>query len=238
MGGVWEAGPAGQAAATRRSRVALPWAAMMRRLQQGRSLCKGALGSEPPRLPSTAQCFTRPNPSPRAAVPHAPPQLTFDGRFLTTTDGTNIRFWDVGSLSEIKNIKVRAHAAHGGEAAPAARRMLCCRTRCGCLGMQQPMRAASAGAWASSSAASPNPSLQSVASQVTYPVEAASYCPAKRCFASGGSDMWVRLHSFDDGSELECNRGHHGPVHTIRFGPEGKEYASVRGRDGMGGAGG
>lgn len=92
--------------------------------------------------------------------------LTFDGRFLTTTDGSSIRFWDVGALSEIKQIKV------------------------------------------------------------AYPVEAASYCPAKRCFASGGSDMWVRLHAYEDGAELECNRGHHGPVHTIRFGPEGKEYAS------------
>lgn len=92
--------------------------------------------------------------------------LTFDGRFLTTTDGSSIRFWDVGALAEVKR-----HS-------------------------------------------------------VSYPVEAASYCPAKARFACGGADMWVRLHSFDDGAELECNRGHHGPVHTIRFGPEGKEYAS------------
>lgn len=93
-------------------------------------------------------------------------QLTFDGRFLTTTDGNTIRFWDVGALSEIKQHKV------------------------------------------------------------SYPVEAASYCPAKGKFACGGGDMWVRLHTFEDGAELECNRGHHGPVHTVRFGPEGKEYAS------------
>jgi serine-threonine kinase receptor-associated protein len=62
--------------------------------------------------------------------------------------------------------------------------------------------------------------------KVSYPVEAASYCPARGRFVCGGGDMWVRLHDYSDGSELECNRGHHGPVHTVRFGPEGKEFAS------------
>lgn len=61
---------------------------------------------------------------------------------------------------------------------------------------------------------------------VQYPVEAASFCPTRRRFAAGGGDMWVRLHDWETGAELECNKGHHGPVHTIRFGPEGKEYAS------------
>jgi serine-threonine kinase receptor-associated protein len=59
-----------------------------------------------------------------------------------------------------------------------------------------------------------------------YPVEAASFCPAKGKFAAGGGDMWVRLHSYETGAELECCRGHHGPVHTVRFGPEGREYAT------------
>lgn len=93
-------------------------------------------------------------------------QLTFDGKYLTTTDGHTIRFWDTGSLTKVKEFTVR------------------------------------------------------------YPVEAASYCPAKRRVAAGGEDMWVRLHNFDDGQEVECSKGHHGPVHTVRFGPEGKEYAS------------
>ncbi|KAF6248611.1 WD40-repeat-containing domain protein [Scenedesmus sp. NREL 46B-D3] len=62
---------------------------------------------------------------------------------------------------------------------------------------------------------------------VSYPAEAASYCPSKNRFVAGGEDMWVHLHSADGaGAELEVNKGHHGPVHTVRFGPEGKEYAS------------
>eukprot|EP00882_Tetradesmus_deserticola_P000508 GHRQ01000559.1.p1 GENE.GHRQ01000559.1~~GHRQ01000559.1.p1 ORF type:complete len:333 (+),score=82.40 GHRQ01000559.1:155-1153(+) len=61
---------------------------------------------------------------------------------------------------------------------------------------------------------------------VAYPAEAASYCPSKNKFAAGGEDMWVHLHDASTGAELEVNKGHHGPVHTVRFGPEGKEYAS------------
>jgi serine-threonine kinase receptor-associated protein len=61
---------------------------------------------------------------------------------------------------------------------------------------------------------------------VSHPVEAASYCPLKNRFVAGGEDMWVHLHDAATGAELEVNKGHHGPVHTVRFGPEGKEYAS------------
>jgi serine-threonine kinase receptor-associated protein len=38
--------------------------------------------------------------------------------------------------------------------------------------------------------------------------------------------MWVRLYNAETGGELEVLKGHHGPVHTVRFGPDGKEYAS------------
>lgn len=30
--------------------------------------------------------------------------------------------------------------------------------------------------------------------------------------------MWVHLHDADTGAELEVNKGHHGPVHTVRCG--------------------
>lgn len=56
--------------------------------------------------------------------------------------------------------------------------------------------------------------------------ESASYCAARRRIVTGGEDMWVHLYDCDTGQELECNRGHHGPVHTIRFAPTGDSYAS------------
>lgn len=56
--------------------------------------------------------------------------------------------------------------------------------------------------------------------------ESASYCHHKKRFAAGGEDMWVHLYDYETGEELECNKGHHGPVHCVRFAPGGETYAS------------
>lgn len=37
---------------------------------------------------------------------------------------------------------------------------------------------------------------------------------------------WVRLFNYDTGEELDCNKGHHGPVHAVRFAPTYEMYAS------------
>lgn len=125
----------------------------------------------PPTLPLAA-----------AWCPLSPPQLTHDGRWLTTADNNStVRVWDVAAL-------------------------------------QAPARAFT----------------------VPYPVEAASYCPSKGKFAAGGEDMWVHLHSADTGAELEVNKGHHGPVHTVRCGPAalraGARGVSAAGASGLGAA--
>eukprot|EP00884_Botryococcus_braunii_P009530 jgi/Botrbrau1/18579/Bobra.0367s0022.1 len=57
-------------------------------------------------------------------------------------------------------------------------------------------------------------------------VESASLCADRRRFVLGGEDMWVHLHDFDTLQELECNKGHHGPVHSVQFAPGGSTYAS------------
>lgn len=59
-----------------------------------------------------------------------------------------------------------------------------------------------------------------------YEVETASFCPERRKFVAGGSDMWVHLYDFDSGAEVDCGRGHHGPIHCVRFAPGGATYAS------------
>jgi serine-threonine kinase receptor-associated protein len=56
--------------------------------------------------------------------------------------------------------------------------------------------------------------------------ESASYCPERGRFVAGGNDMWVHLFDYESGAELESGRGHHGPVHCIRFAPGGATYAS------------
>lgn len=40
-----------------------------------------------------------------------------------------------------------------------------------------------------------------------YKVESASYNQAKQKLAWGGEDMWVHLHDFATGQEIDCNKG-------------------------------
>jgi len=54
----------------------------------------------------------------------------------------------------------------------------------------------------------------------------ASLHPDRQLFIAGGSDLWVRVFDFNTGAELECHKGHHGPVRCLRYAPEGGTYAT------------
>jgi len=54
----------------------------------------------------------------------------------------------------------------------------------------------------------------------------ASLHPDGNKFLAGGSDLWVRVFDFASGEELECHRGHHGPIRCLRYAPDGKTYAT------------
>lgn len=54
----------------------------------------------------------------------------------------------------------------------------------------------------------------------------ASLHPSGQKFVAGGSDLWVRVFDFATGEELECHKGHHGPIRCLRYSPDGIHYAT------------
>mmetsp|Transcript_10087 Transcript_10087/g.13152 ORF Transcript_10087/g.13152 Transcript_10087/m.13152 type:complete len:329 (-) Transcript_10087:265-1251(-) len=54
----------------------------------------------------------------------------------------------------------------------------------------------------------------------------ASLHPNGAKFIAGGSDLWVRVFDANSGEELECHKGHHGPVRCLRYSPDGNSYAT------------
>jgi serine-threonine kinase receptor-associated protein len=50
-----------------------------------------------------------------------------------------------------------------------------------------------------------------------------------RFIAGAIGDPWVRVYGLVDGNEMELYKGHHGPVHTVMYSPDGEMYASGSG---------
>ncbi|KAL1524500.1 hypothetical protein AB1Y20_019394 [Prymnesium parvum] len=59
-----------------------------------------------------------------------------------------------------------------------------------------------------------------------YGVNSATLHPDRKAFVAAGGNFWVYVHDYETGKELQCNKGHHGPVYGVRFTPNGHTYAS------------
>jgi len=58
------------------------------------------------------------------------------------------------------------------------------------------------------------------------PVYSASLCINKDVFVCGGENCKLYKYDFSSGIETEAYKGHFGPVHCVRFSPDGELYAS------------
>lgn len=61
------------------------------------------------------------------------------------------------------------------------------------------------------------------------PYEIASvavHAEARKLVTGGSKDTWVRMYDFDEETELEVHKGHHGPIWSTSFSPDGKLYAT------------
>jgi len=58
-------------------------------------------------------------------------------------------------------------------------------------------------------------------------VNSASLHLDKRSFVCGGEDFKIYKFDYETGKELESFKGHFGPVHCVRFSPDGELYASA-----------
>ncbi|OQS01918.1 WD domain-containing protein [Thraustotheca clavata] len=68
-----------------------------------------------------------------------------------------------------------------------------------------------------------------VSMPITFTAEGgASLHPTLDRFIAGGSDTWVRVFAYEGGKgkELECHKGHHGPVRCLRYAPNGESFAT------------
>jgi len=61
---------------------------------------------------------------------------------------------------------------------------------------------------------------------LNFELNTATLHPSATKFAVGGSDFYVHIYDFATGEQLEVNKGHHGPIHCIRFAPDGETYSS------------
>lgn len=58
-------------------------------------------------------------------------------------------------------------------------------------------------------------------------VDCVAYHREKNIFVTGSDgELWVRAYDFNTGEETACNKGHHGPVRSVAFNPDGTSYAS------------
>jgi serine-threonine kinase receptor-associated protein len=149
------------------------------------------------------------------------PKLTFDGhtagikqalfntderRLISCGDDKTLRFWDIASGQEIKKIDL-TNPVGGIE-----------------LSKDQDILTVAHGQTVSFFNSESFEKIKEVNLPTT--VFTASLFHGRKIFVCGGDDFKLYKYNYETGVEIESFKGHFGPVHCVRFSPDGEMYAS------------
>lgn len=129
-----------------------------------------------------------------------------DRQIISAADDKTVRLWDRASMTEIKTLNFNLSVS-SMEYIPEGDTLLITYGRTIAL--------------YNSSSLELIKSFEAPAS-----IHSASLHPEKDCIVAGGDDFKLYKYDYSSGEELESYKGHFGPVHCVRFSPDGELYAS------------
>ncbi|KAM3909950.1 serine-threonine kinase receptor-associated protein-like [Leptodactylus fuscus] len=129
-----------------------------------------------------------------------------DRQIISAADDKTVRLWDRASMTEVKTLNFNLSVS-SMEYVPDGETLLITYGR--------------------TIALYNTTSLELIKSfEAPAPINSASLHPEKECLVAGGDDFKLYKYDYATGEELESYKGHFGPVHCVRFSPDGELYAS------------
>lgn len=129
-----------------------------------------------------------------------------DKRFVTAAEDKTVRFWDALSGLEVKRVEFKQNPVSMELSQNKSVLTICYSNK--------------VSFW--------NVSKAQLIKEFEMPTQilSASLHPENQVFICGGEDFKMYKCDFLTGAELESFKGHFGPVHVVRFSPDGEIYAS------------
>ncbi|KAJ6660004.1 hypothetical protein lerEdw1_018202 [Lerista edwardsae] len=129
-----------------------------------------------------------------------------DDKQILSADDKTVRLWDRNTMAEIKAINV-AMSVSSMEYVPEGEILVITYGRTIAFHSAETLE-----------------QIKSFEAPAT--INSASLHPEKECLVAGGEDFKLYKYDYNTGEELESYKGHFGPIHCVRFSPDGELYAS------------